>query len=193
VGGTEEREVDIRVITATNKDLSKMVEEGLFRRDLLYRINTIRISMPPLRERRDDIVPLFYFYLEHYAGMRNIENKRLSPDLTELLMNYNWPGNIRELKNVAEVLVTMSGKNKAIKPEHLPIEVTQADYTGLSAGHFERGENPRYALKAIEKQITIKTLEMAKWNKTAASRELGISRTTLNRRIDEFSIHKESL
>jgi len=193
VGGTEEREINVRIITATNKDLSKMVEKNLFRKDLLYRINTLRIGMPPLRERRDDILPLFYFFLEHYADIRNVGKKELSSDLSELLLNHNWPGNVREIKNVVENLITMSGESKSIEPEHLPIEIMQADSIGLSVDDHNGDRKLQDVLKAMEKKLTIKALKKAKWNKTAASRELGIGRTSLNRRIEKYNINKESL
>ncbi|MHC4321665.1 MAG: sigma-54 interaction domain-containing protein [Planctomycetota bacterium] len=188
VGGTEEREIDVRIITATNKDLSKMVEEGLFRKDLLYRINTLRINMPPLRERRDDIIPLFFFFLEHYTYIRNIEKKGPSLDLTKLLVGHNWPGNVRELKNIVESLIAMSGKSKLLGTEHLPMEITQADNTGPSAGDHEGSKSLKCVIGAVEEEMTIKALEMAKWNKTKAAVALDISRASLNRRIEKYNI-----
>ncbi len=192
VGGTEQKEVDVRIITATNKDLTKQIEEGLFRKDLFYRINALRISVPPLRDRREDILPLFYHFLEYYTNIRNIEKKEINPTLIKLLVNHNWPGNVRELENVVKGLITLSGKSKTIEPEHLPVEVIQAAYLKPSSIDHKGNKKLHGILKSIEKEITEKALQRAYWNKTIASKELGISRASLNRRIARFNIRQKS-
>jgi transcriptional regulator with PAS, ATPase and Fis domain len=192
VGGTEEKRVNVRLVTATNKDLTKQVEKGLFRKDLLYRINNIRLTMAPLRERKEDVLPLFFFFLEHYTKIKNIENKDICPDLVNLIAGYNWPGNVRELRNVAESLITMSGDSKSIEPKHLPSEIIQSSFTEPSTRKYEEGRRLQDTLRFVDKEITQKVLLKAKWNKTAAARELGISRASLNNRIAKFNLQKRS-
>ncbi len=192
VGGTEEKRVNVRLITATNKDLTKLVAEGLFRKDLLYRINNLRITMAPLRERKEDIMQLFFSFLDHYIKSINIENKDVSSDLGKLLTLYSWPGNVRELKNVVENLVIMSGNSKRIGPEHLPPEIKQASFAEPSAMNHKSGRTLPDTLKLFDKEITRNVLLKAKWNKTVAARELGISRASLNNRIEKFKLQKRS-
>lgn len=116
----------------------------------------------------------------------------MSPDLIELLENHNWPGNIRELKNIVERLLTLSGKSKTIESKHLPLEFIQADYIELYAGDHNGGKKLRDAVASLEEEMTRKVLRSVKWNKTAAARELGISRTSLSRRIEKFNIRKKA-
>ena len=193
VGGTEEKRVDVRLVTATNKDLTILVKEGLFRKDLLYRINSLRLTMAPLRERKEDIVPLFYSFIEHYTKTKNIVKKDISPDLIKLLAGYDWPGNVRELKNVVESLFTMSGDGKSIESEHLPSEILEVSFLEQSIRKHRRSNRLRDVLNNIDKELTEKVLLKAKWNKTVAARELGISRASLNNRIEKFNIQKNTL
>ena len=123
VGGAVSKKVDVRIIAATNKEVKKQVEQGMFRKDLFYRINAITIDIPSLRERKEDVMPLANFFLESYAENRNEESKHLSHEVIERLEAYNWPGNIRELKNLIERLVVLSGKNDTIGVNLLPSEM----------------------------------------------------------------------
>lgn len=192
VGGTKQHVVDVRIITATNKDLVKQVEEGLFRKDLFYRINSFRIYVKPLRERKEDILPLFYHFLHDQMESKNMELKKMSPEINNLLLKYNWPGNVRELKNTVDSLITLSSKSKTIEPEHLPVEIARPghlDYLEAFTKDFDSGMKLLDILKSIEKEITEKALKKAKWNKTIASRELGISRSSLNDRIQKFQLY----
>jgi transcriptional regulator with PAS, ATPase and Fis domain len=188
VGGTKEKVVDIRIITATNSNMVKQVEEGLFRRDLFYRINAFRINLRPLRERKEDILPLFYYFLRKQFESKNMEIKNISPEINKLLLKYNWPGNIRELKNTVESLIILSSKSKTIELEHLPIELIKPDYLESFTRDFNGDMKLPDILKSIEKKITEKALQRAKWNKTTASRALGISRSSLNDRIKKFQL-----
>lgn len=121
VGATKYKEVDVRIITATNHDLSKLVQEGKFREDLYYRINVVEIKVPPLRERKDDIVPLLNYFLEVFDKKYN-RNHSLSQKITEVLYKYHWPGNVRELENLVERLVVTVPETKLL-PEHLPEKI----------------------------------------------------------------------
>ncbi|GJQ60296.1 MAG: hypothetical protein SCALA701_30970 [Candidatus Scalindua sp.] len=192
VGGTLERGVDVRIITATNKDLSAMVEAGTFRRDLLFRINTLQINLPPLRERRDDIESLFLSFLTHYRRKKNIGEKKLNPDLTKILKEHDWKGNIRELKNVVESLVAMSSKSETIEPEHLPLPFREVNYKEPSSnGHNDEGKKLQEVVRATDEEMVRSALEKKKWNKTRAARELGISRASLDRRIEKYNLSKK--
>ena len=188
VGSTVERAVDVRIITATNKDLSKMVEEGLFRRDLLFRINTLRIKIPPLRERKDDIEPLFFSFLEHYTDKKNIVKKGLNPKLIKILNDHDWTGNIRELRNTVESLVTLSSNSATIEPEHLHFDVTETASKRPSTGDNGEGKKLKCIVSSTDEEMVRIALQKVNWNKTRAAKALGISRASLNRRIGKYMI-----
>jgi transcriptional regulator with PAS, ATPase and Fis domain len=192
VGSTVERAVDVRIITATNKDLSKMVEEGLFRRDLLFRINTHRIKIPPLRERKGDTKLLFFSFLEHYIDKKDIGKKRLNPELIKILNDHNWPGNVRELRNTVESLVTMSSNSTTIEPEHLQLEVTETALKWPSTGDHGEGKKLQYVVQSTDREMVRNVLQKVNWNKTRAAITLGISRASLNRRIEKYMISKKA-
>jgi transcriptional regulator with PAS, ATPase and Fis domain len=188
VGGTASKKVDVRIIAATNKEVKKQVEQGMFRKDLFYRINALTINIPPLRERKEDVMPLANFFLESYAENKNEESKHLSHEVIERLEAYNWPGNIRELKNLIERLVVLSGKDNTIEVNLLPGEMRDVS-PSLLAGNKGNGTNLRNALQSLEKKLTWESLKRMGWNKTLTSRELGISRASLNNKIERFDIH----
>jgi transcriptional regulator with PAS, ATPase and Fis domain len=193
VGGVEQKRVDVRILAATNKELRKQVEKGLFREDLFYRINTIRINIPPLRDRKEDILPLFHHFFESYCKIRNMEKKEINSDVFKLIMDHNWPGNIRELKNLVEHLIALSGKNETIEPKHLPMEILVNSSSKISAGNRKIASELKNSLHFFEKNIIEEVLKRVKCNKTITSRELGISRATLNNKIEKFSINLHSL
>ena len=193
VGGVEQKRVDVRIIAATNKKLKDQVEKGLFRKDLFYRINTLHINIPPLRDRKEDILPLFHHFLECYANISNVEKKEVNSEVFKLLMNHNWPGNIRELKNLVERLIALSGKNETIEPKHLPMEIQANSSSKTSAGNRNKDRELKHTLQFFEKNIIEEALKRVKCNKTITSRELGISRATLNNKIEQLSINLNSL
>ena len=188
VGGTEQKKSNVRIIAATNKPLKELVKQGLFRKDLLYRINTIHIALPPLRERKEDILLLIDYFLDYYAISCHEGKKEINPDARELLMSYSWPGNIRELKNMVERLVLLSGTSKTIEIKHIPREILVDMYPGLHTYNHTRPVKLADSLKVLEKNMVCEALTLAKWNKTLASRKLGISRASLNNKIAEFNI-----
>ena len=187
VGGTDRKKADVRIIVATNKKLKKLVEQDLFRRDLFYRINTIPITLPPLRERRDDIVLLLNYFFNSYIDICHIEKKEISQAVIDSLIAYDWPGNIRELKNTVERLIILSGEDKTIELRHLPNEIKDV-FSPVPSVIGSNNGKLKESLISVEKEIIEATLKMSKWNKTAASRELGISRATLNNKIEQFNI-----
>lgn len=131
VGGTQERQADCRIIAATNRDLRHMVEQGKFREDLYYRLKVFEISIPPLSERVDDIIPLINFFLQKYNGKYEL-NQQLSKESIDLLVNYHWPGNVRELANVIEQVVVMSTRG-TITPQDLPINIRQNEESHITS------------------------------------------------------------
>ncbi len=191
VGGTEQKKVNVRIIAATNKPLKELIEQGRFRKDLFYRINTIHIALPPLRERKEDLFLLIDYFLDYYAISCNGGRKEIHQDAQELLQAYHWPGNVRELKNQIERLVLLSGTSKRIETKHIPREILASLYPGIHGqGHQSKHAKLANACKALEKTMVSDALKRAQWNKTIASRELGISRASLNNKIAEFNIQR---
>jgi DNA-binding NtrC family response regulator len=192
VGGQESIEVDVRVIAATNKNLDKEVKEGRFREDLFYRLNVIKIDIPPLRERTEDIPLLITHFLNKYARP-NAPPKKMSPEAMERLLAYKWPGNIRELENAIErAAVTTVGDT--IGPERLPPRVT-----GMAQEERPRFEIdlkhplPYYlkeATEQIERQYIIKALEKSRGNVGRCAELCGLSRRSISGKISQYEIDK---
>ncbi len=175
VGGTHSQLVDVRVISATNRDLDALVKEGKFREDLLYRLRVLHITMPPLRLRTEDLLPLARYFLEQFRRKLKIPVLRFATETVDVLTRYDWPGNVRELENALEhasVLCT----DGIILPDHLPGTVT-----GRISNNSHRGEFP--SLEEIELQHIRSALEMTKGNRLDAARLLKISESTLYRRL----------
>ncbi len=178
VGGNEEREVDVRLVVATHRDLEAMVREGRFREDLYYRLNVISISLPPLRERREDIAVLVEHFLRKYANETGRPAPRVSAEALRLLESYGWPGNVRELENVVERALLLS-THRVITPDTLPPRLH-----GEPAGPrpLEGEEAAGFvSLDEVIRRYVRQVLEHAGGNRTRAARMLGISRRTLHR------------
>ncbi len=191
VGGTRQKKVDVRIIAATNKDLKEQVERGLFRKDLYYRINTISVKLPPLRERKEDVPLLANHFLKSFAELHNVERKQISGEVIGMFQAYPWPGNIRELKNLMERLTILSDKSEIIGKYLIPEEIARASFPDSSTKGLVKGMKLHEALKHVEKDIVKDALSRSGWNKTVASDLLGISRASLNNKIVEFSLKPE--
>ncbi len=172
VGGTETIKVDARVILATNQNLAELVAEGKFRQDLYYRINVVSIHIPPLRERISDIPLLCKHFLEKYAKETTRKIAGFSPEAMELLMGYQWPGNIRELENVIERAVVL-GKHELIQPADLPAALHHA--VGPGDGHQQPSSPLKQAMRNPERQIILEALEAYNWNRQERSTRRGRS------------------
>jgi len=172
IGSNQLIPTDIRLICATNKNIENMVHEGLFREDLLYRINTIQVELPPLRDRGNDIFTLAEFFLKKYINKYNKPNLKINQQAHDKLLRYSWPGNIRELQHTIEKAVILSESN-IIKPEDLYLR------TG-SPVNFNSSVS---TLEEMEKQMIQLALEKNNGNFTAAAEQLGITRQTLYNRI----------
>ena len=171
VGGNKSISVDVRIIAATNKDLAKAVEEGTFREDLFYRLNVVAVMLPPLKERKKDIIPLAEYFI---AG----RVKKISSKAKRLLESYDWPGNVRELRNCVDRAVVL-GDGKVIQPEDLP-------YTFRKGGQVIPA--PLERLDHMEEDHIVRVLRYTNWNKSDAARILGITRQTLDNKIKRYTI-----
>ena len=185
VGGTEVIKTDARIIAATNKNLEEMVSEGLFREDLLYRLKVIPIEIPPLRERREDILPLIDFFIDKYRQELNRPNISIDRDVKDILNEYDYPGNIRELENIIErmVLLTTDGR---IKVELIPREIIKGSFSKKKDLFILPHEGIN--LEDIEKSFVRQALELAGGNQTQAAKLLGISRHALIYRMEKFKL-----
>jgi transcriptional regulator with PAS, ATPase and Fis domain len=181
VGGTHEGTVDVRVVAATNRDLKESVREGRFRKDLFYRLNLIFIHVPPLRERRDDILPLSQHFLRTANRTFNKAIRGFSPEAERLLVEYGWPGNARELRNVVERIAILESDD-LILPEHLPPEI-QGDQAPRSINPFDVGALFPTPLAEVERAYISAALERVGGNKTKAAEILGITRQTLRAKL----------
>lgn len=184
LGGTTTISLDARIIAATNKDLKKMVTEGKYRADLFYRLNVISISVPPLRERREDISALIGHFLHKIATGKEIPPKIVSDDALALLLSYEWPGNIRELENVIERLIYISEGN-VIRVEDLPSAIRQ-----LGGVHLEIYETRplKEAVQQLEKEMIIKALHATNNNRLKAAGLLGLPRASFYQKLKEYGL-----
>jgi DNA-binding NtrC family response regulator len=177
VGGEETLEVDVRIIAATNKNLMEEMKKGTFREDLYYRLNVIPIFIPPLRERRDDVLLLASSFLRKFSLEKGKEVVDFSPEVLEIIMAHSWPGNVRELENVIDHAVILT-KNEQIMPGDLPQYLRQHS---LSSEEIA-------SLRDHEKTLIIKTLKETNWNKYQAAKRLKINRSTLYGKIKRYGI-----
>lgn len=193
VGGTKIIPLDIRIISATNKDLKDLVSKKLFREDLFYRLNVVDIHIPPLRERRENIKPLVLYYLKHFSKNYHIK-KEISKDALAYLELYSWPGNIRELRNLIENL-TVSSASHTIFPEHLPNYMKEQQITSFSAQNEVNENIPHLGLRETisrtEKAIILQSLRNHKSIRQAAS-YLKIDHSTLVRKMSKLGIRSNN-
>lgn len=185
VGSNETRKIDVRIIAATNRDLSLLVKDGKFREDLLFRLNVIQIHIPPLRERKEDIPLLVGYFLKKYGRKmgRNIVN--ISDSALTMLLNYDYPGNIRELENIIEHSIIVAEGNTITKddlPDYIP-------FTQSLPEPAHRSEEVSFkTLSQMEEELIRQTLKKCRGNQTQAAKKLGIGRTTLIRKMKKFGI-----
>src|SRR5271169_4881758 len=209
VGGIRDMQVDVRVIAASNRDLEKAVREGQFRQDLYYRLAIISIFLPPLRERKDDILPLVEYFIDRYSLKFRKSVKGITDDTRKLLLKYDWPGNVRELKNAVERAMILEESNE-LRPAYMPFAVAQqqASYTafemssGSSSGNggstikLPDGRSlPRLSipeggtsLEEVERALVEMAMTQASGNQTHAARLLDISRDALRYKLKKFGL-----
>lgn len=182
VGSNETLKLDVRVIAATNRDLARMVDEGHFRQDLYYRLNVIQVTIPPLRDRKDDVLPLAQYFVKKYAEQLHRSVYGVQSEAQELLRRYDWPGNVRELENAIERAVALSADDMILKSD-LPPNVDSRNRQ--SGKHYFAGN---LTLKELEKRHISAMLKAHDWNYDLVTEILGIGRTTLWRKMKEYGI-----
>ncbi len=186
LGGTQEIQVDVRIIAATNVDLQQAVKEGRFREDLFYRLNVICLELPPLRARRQDIPLLAAHFLKFYADENDVPVPTLAPEAMRILMDYEWPGNVRELENAMERGVVLA-TTRTITPDLLPASLTGNTYSASLLDH--RPDASLFDLmEEIERRIIADRLERSHWNQTEAAEYFKIPLSTLNQKIKRLNV-----
>ncbi|WP_251861005.1 sigma 54-interacting transcriptional regulator [Clostridium sp. Marseille-Q2269] len=185
VGGNVLNKIDVRIIAATNKNLEQLVKENKFRMDLYYRLNVIRINVPPLREIKEDILLIADSLIEKVSRKLGIYIKGMSDETKEYLCNYSWPGNIRELENVIERSANLLDSDCIIKSQHLPKELFKKNIT---QNYMHQDKYLKDIISEVEKEVICNCLEKNKGNKNKTSKILGISRASLYKKISEYNI-----
>jgi len=191
MGGIKGISVDVRIITATNNDLRKLIGEGRFREDLFYRINIVAIRLPPLRDRRDDVLPLAEYFVHKYNQDFHKNVQKISKEVETFLLGYHWPGNVRELRNVVERAMIL-GEGDTLLMEHLPLDVLgQAQSPdGLAKGFRIPPEG--ISMEKLEETLVRQALDMTARNQTRAAKLLDISRDSLRYRMQKFGINADA-
>lgn len=177
VGASKAKSIDIRLITATNQEPATLVKKGSFREDLLFRINTVQLKLPPLRTRGDDLFLYTSHYLEDFGKKYSKPGLSLSPESKQVMRYYRWPGNVRELKNIIERAVILSD-TKTLQPDALNFQ---------DAGLLEE-EEVAFTLEEMERKMIVKAIDQHKGNLSAAAEQLGISRQTLYNKIKKYNL-----
>jgi two-component system nitrogen regulation response regulator NtrX len=185
VGGEVSIRVSVRVIAATNRELTDMVAAHTFREDLYYRLCVVPVRVPSLRERREDIRPLAEYFLAEFCARNNFRPKQIAHEVFETLENYGWPGNIRELRNAVERMAILT-RGDLLEADAVPVEIRIARSTPA------RGGNLREAKESAEREHILKALDESKWNVSSAARVLGMERTNLHKRIRALGLVRES-
>ncbi len=199
VGAVEAKKVDVRVISATNKDLKQMVEKGEFREDLYYRLNVINLKAPALRERKEDI-PLLAEYFLNSAQKKSQNKKVLSNRSLAKLFDYSWPGNVRELENEVERMLVLSGEKSTIDVDALSDKIlagNKGSRSGITTHNvgldYTPGLSLKSAVESLEKRYIEQALRASGWNKSRVAKELGISRAGLILKVDKYQLEKRKL
>lgn len=190
LGGTRIVPVDVRLISATNRDLEEMVREGEFREDLFYRLNVIPIQVPPLRRRKDDIPLLAYYFVKQHARAMGRPEPTITPDALNAIVEYRWPGNVRELRNAMERAVALSN-NGQIKPEDLPLQTLPRPATAAApnAMHLpEDGVDIESITAEIEMNLIKQALERSRYSQKKAAHLLGLTPRSLRYRLQKYGM-----
>lgn len=185
VGGEEVIKVDVRMITATNRDLLQEIEAGRFREDLYYRLNVVTLGIPPLKERREDIPLLAQHFLKLFTEKNHKQIKGFTPHTMDRLLKYNWPGNVRELMNTVERGVVLS-RSEYLDEGQMPLDLNgESSRNGMPEIETIPAELP---LEEVEKATILKTLDSAGGNKSETARRLGITRRTLHKKLKKYGV-----
>ncbi len=195
LGGDRVIPVDVRIICATHKNLQEEVKNGNFRQDLYYRLNVVLVSVPPLRNRGDDILTLFDHFLKKIGRKLNVSIQYIQPKIRECLVCYDWPGNVRELENVVEKIINVSDRGK-IYTEHLPVEIgvghsnIQLSPSLQASTSVNNGKKIKELLAEKERQVILDLLALYRGNISRIAREMGVSRNTAYRKMKLYDIYR---
>ncbi|NQU65147.1 MAG: sigma-54-dependent Fis family transcriptional regulator, partial [SAR324 cluster bacterium] len=199
LGENVSKKLDVRVLSATNKDIARMTDEASFRQDLLYRLNAVNIHLPPLRKRKEDLKDLLFYFVRLYSEKLKIKIRCIDNAIPDLLETYDWPGNIRELQNVisAAVMLSSSGylNKENIKIESIAQTFERVDQELNLFDYFSSRFSSNILEKSIElveKELLHKILDKNRFHLSRSAEDLGISRVTLNAKIKKYQIEKES-
>ncbi|HNY25741.1 MAG TPA: sigma-54 dependent transcriptional regulator, partial [Candidatus Sumerlaeota bacterium] len=189
IGDNIERPVDFRILAATNRSLAEMVKEGRFRQDLFYRLNVLTITIPPLRERREDIIPLAENYLKNLQKEMHSSVRTFTPEALAMLQAYDYPGNVRELINILQRAVLLCD-GEVIGSQHLPEEIQGAEFVEdrFEPSSFDLKEEIRKAQEVVEQRLIRKALKQTDNNHKKAAELLGISRGSLYNKLQQYEI-----
>jgi DNA-binding NtrC family response regulator len=187
VGGTRAIKIDVRVVAATNRELRAMVQDGRFRDDLYYRINVLSVDVPPLRERRDDIPVLINYFLKKHTRNTSRLVRGLTPETRHLLMDYSWPGNVRQLESAIERAILLA-ESDLIMPEDLPLEVRQ-EARPAAEGAFKLPPEG-ISFETVERDLIMQAMDQTDYNITKAAKLLGLTFRTLQYRLEKFGIKR---
>ncbi len=190
VGTTQPVKVDVRIVAATNRDLEAEATAGRFRQDLFFRLNVVRIELPPLRDRVEDIGLLARFFLDDICRQNGFDPRQVDASLIDAFEHYPWPGNVRELKNTLESLVVLSG-NPLLKADELPEKFRTEKSDSPPRPSAPEDDSEELNIQELSRQAIVRALETCKGNRTDAARQLGISRRTLHRRLNEFGMREQ--
>lgn len=185
VGATKDIKIDVRILTATNRDLESMVADGTFRKDLYYRLRVVPLEMPPLRDRREDLLPLAREFIAHTCHVNHCGPCALSSDVLDMLHTYHWPGNIRELENAIERSVILAEGQPRIEVGDLPPEIRGAQ------PQQPPGSSEILTLSEVERRHIVATLEKLGNNRKATAKALGIGENTLWRRLKSYGLVRQ--
>ena len=194
VGGNSTIKVDVRIIAATSTKLGEMVQEGTFREDLYYRLNVIPIDLPPLKDRREDIPLLIQRFLEQFTKTHGMETKTLAPEVVKALMSYSWPGNVRQLENIVERMVALTGARTSIVGDDIPDEITNRtqDLLPPVIEIPDEGINFQSVVTGMERDLIVQSLQKTGGNKKLAAELLNLKRTTLIEKIKRIGLEQQA-
>ncbi|HTL30413.1 MAG TPA: sigma-54 dependent transcriptional regulator, partial [Tepidisphaeraceae bacterium] len=185
VGGHEDRKVDVRVLAATSRDIRKMVQEGTFREDLFYRLNVVTITLPPVRERPDDIAVLVDHFLKEIADNKHTPLRKVSPEVMRRFQLYRWPGNVRELRNTLESMMVLAD-GETLTERDLPESIAEGSQPSSAPKEIPTG----LTMEELERLAITKALDQFGGNRTHAANRLGISVRTLQRKLRQYELER---
>jgi len=190
VGGTETVKVDVRIIAATSAELKDMVDRNEFRSDLYYRLNVIPIHLPSLKDRREDVPLLAKHFIKKYCQSSNLDLKTIAQDGMKMLMNYSWPGNIRQLENAIERAVALVGSRNIILPSDLPREIQKTNNNLFISEIYipDEGVNFNTEVSFLERELILQSLKKSGGNKKQAAKLLNLKRTTLIEKLKRLDL-----